>query len=76
MTVTSPGPRTRRVLALGLLVGASVGSFAAWRVLFPPASISPSVLPVSGRIEGDVSAVAAKVSGRIREIRVREGDRA
>jgi len=29
---------------------------------------------LSGRIEGDDSAVAAKVTGRILEVRVREGD--
>src|SRR5207249_11222886 len=33
------------------------------------------VMAGSGRVEGDDSAVAAKTSGRIREITVREGDR-
>jgi len=35
---------------------------------------SPGVIPVSGRVEGDDAAVGAKISGRIREITVREGD--
>jgi HlyD family secretion protein len=42
-------------------------------VLAPPA-VPPGVIAVSGRIEGDDAAVAAKISGRIREIAVREGD--
>jgi HlyD family secretion protein len=31
-------------------------------------------IPLSGRIEGDDSAVASKITGRILEVRVREGD--
>ena len=38
-------------------------------------ALPPGVIGVSGRIEGDDSAVAAKTSGRIREITAREGDR-
>jgi HlyD family secretion protein len=38
----------------------------------PP--LPDSIVPVSGRIEGDDSAVSPKTSGRILEIRVREGD--
>ncbi len=36
----------------------------------------PAVLEVSGRIEGDQAAVAAKVGGRLVRLAVREGDRA
>src|SRR5262249_45741438 len=35
----------------------------------------PGVIGVSGRIEGDDSAVSPKTSGRVQEITVREGDR-
>jgi HlyD family secretion protein len=38
-------------------------------------ALPPGIVPVSGRIEGDDAAVAAKTSGRIRELTVREGDR-
>src|SRR5207247_1970462 len=48
--------------------------FAVWRLVLAPPAVPPGVIAVSGRIEGDNSAVAAKTSGRIREITVREGD--
>ena len=44
-----------------------------WRLFFAPSTPS-SVVELTGRVEGDDSAVAAKVAGRILEIRVREGD--
>jgi HlyD family secretion protein len=44
-----------------------------WFFLRAPAT-PREIIAVSGRIESDDSAVAAKVAGRIREIRVREGD--
>ena len=49
--------------------------FAVWRLFLAPSAVAPDVIAVSGRIEGDDSAVATKTSGRIREITVREGDR-
>jgi HlyD family secretion protein len=71
-----PGRRSRRrVVAAGvLLLLAALGGFAAWRMFFAAPSLPPGVIAVSGRIEGDDSAVAPKTSGRIREITVREGD--
>jgi len=45
-----------------------------WRVFFTTPALPDSVVAVSGRIEGDDSAVASKTSGRILEVRVREGD--
>jgi HlyD family secretion protein len=62
----------RRLLVVGLLVAAAAGLFV-WRAMF--ASSTPdNVIIVSGRIEGDDAAVASKLSGRIVEVRVREGD--
>ncbi len=55
------------VLLLGVIL---VGG---WR-LRPTSKTQPGVIPVSGRIESDTASIAAKVSGRIREISVREGD--
>src|SRR2546427_12402529 len=49
--------------------------FAVWRLFLAPSAVAPDVIAVSGRIEGDDSAVATKTSGRIPEITVREGDR-
>jgi HlyD family secretion protein len=60
------------IIIASLLVLAGAG-FGAWRLYHhgPP----PGVIAVSGRIEGDDSAIAAKTAGRIRSIAVREGDR-
>src|SRR5262249_62215470 len=46
----------------------------AGHLVSKPPAVPRGVIAVSGRIEGDDSAVAAKTSGRIREITVREGD--
>jgi hypothetical protein len=56
------------VLIGGGLLIAGLAVFGVWRVLFAGPSIPPGVIAVSGRIEGDDSAVGAKTSGRIREI--------
>ena len=45
-----------------------------WRVFFATPALPDSIVAVSGRIEGDDSAVASKTTGRILEVRVREGD--
>lgn len=47
--------------------------FLAWR-LFNPSTPPSNIITLSGRIEGDESAVAARTTGRIRTITVREGD--
>jgi len=65
----------RRRLAIVAVVVIGLAGFAVWRFVLAPPALPPGVLAVSGRIEGDDSAVAAKTSGRIREITVREGDR-
>ena len=62
----------RRIAVVALLVVLSLGALAVWR--FIPPRLPSGVIAVSGRIEGDDSAVAAKTTGRIRQITVREGD--
>jgi HlyD family secretion protein len=59
----------RAVLAITLLA-----SLSAWWFYFRQPSTPNEIIEVSGRIEGDDASVAAKLSGRIREISVREGD--
>lgn len=59
----------RAILAITLLSGA-----AAWWFFFRQPSDAKEIITVSGRIESDDAIVAAKTSGRIREITVREGD--
>ena len=69
-------PRSRRpriLVAIVILVLIGAG-FATWHFLLAPPALPPGVIAVSGRIEGDDSAIASKTTGRIREISVREGD--
>jgi HlyD family secretion protein len=53
---------------------AGLVALGAWYALVGRPVPPREVLTLSGRIEGDDSAVAAKTAGRLREIRVREGD--
>ena len=66
--------RRRRLVAIVAVAILAIGGFAVWRFVLAPSGPPPGVIALSGRIEGDDSAVAAKTSGRIREITVREGD--
>lgn len=65
---------SKAVLIIAILAIAIAGGFLAWWFLIRQPPIPHSIIALSGRIEGDDSTVATKVSGRIREIRVREGD--
>jgi len=62
-----------RILAIVLILAGAV--FVAWWFLIRQTPVPHNIITLSGRIEGDDSVIAAKTSGRIREIRVREGDR-
>src|SRR4029079_19622598 len=64
--------RGRRAVVLLLLVG--LIALGAWYVLFGRPAPPREVVAVSGRIEGDDSAVAAKTRGRLREVRTHESD--
>ncbi len=57
-----------------IVVVLGVAAFFIWRGYFANPRIPDSIVTLSGRIEGDDSAVSPKTSGRIIEIRVREGD--
>jgi len=65
--------RPRAIVAVSLLA-AGLLAFGVWHFFLAGPKVAPGVIAVSGRIEGDDSAVAAKASGRVREITVREGD--
>lgn len=75
MSQTTP-PRKRpnplRVLIPLLLIG-GIG-YTVWRFFIYTPPVPAAIVQLSGRIEGDDSAIAPKVSGRIAEIRYREGD--
>jgi len=64
-------PKVIGILAVILIIGAAV--FLAWWFLIRQPPVPHNIITLSGRIEGDDSVVAAKTSGRIRDIRVREG---
>ncbi len=64
--------RTIRIAAILTVV--LVAGFFVWWFLIRQPPIPNNIIALSGRVEGDDSVVAAKTSGRIREIHVREGD--
>ena len=66
--------RSRLIIALPVLLLVIAGGFLVWWFLIRQPPVPRNVIVLSGRIEADDSTVATKVSGRIRDIRVREGD--
>src|SRR5690349_7618417 len=77
-TVTAPAKPPRRprpaIFWLGLAVALAAGAYLVWRLFFGSPTLPDSIIALSGRIEGDDSAISPKASGRILEIRFREGD--
>lgn len=66
--------RPVRIVLPILLIGA-VAAFAVWYFFLRDTGPPANVIAVSGRIESDDSEVAVKTSGKILEIRFREGDK-
>jgi HlyD family secretion protein len=60
------------VMAVILFLG--FGIFIVWRAFFAKPERPANVVALSGRVEGDDSAVAGKTSGRLMEVHFREGD--
>ena len=69
-------PRSRRtvVLAAVAVVALAASAYIVWRVFLARPGLPDSILTLSGRIEGDDSAISPRSTGRILEIRFREGD--
>jgi len=63
----------RFIFIAGILIVA-FGIFIVWRAFFAKPAQPANVVALSGRIEGDDSAVAGKTSGRLMEVHFREGD--
>ena len=71
----SSGPASqRKTVRIVAAIVLAVVALIVWRAFFAGARIPASIVALSGRIEGDDSAVAAKTTGRILEVRFREGD--
>jgi HlyD family secretion protein len=66
--------RQHRVMMIVSGVVLIAAAILIWKVFFAVPAIPNSIVVVSGRIEGDDSAIASKTTGRILEVRVREGD--
>jgi HlyD family secretion protein len=66
----------RRIRRIAIIAGVALALFLVWRFLLRGPDVPNSVVALSGRIEGDDSAVASKTTGRILEVRYREGDHA
>ena len=66
-------PRSR-VVRIFLIAGIVIASLVIWKIFFATSSLPASIIGLSGRIEGDDSAVAPKTSGKILVVTVREGD--
>jgi HlyD family secretion protein len=67
-------PRRRPIIFIAAAVVLIAAVFFVWRFFFAAPATPDSIVALSGRIEGDDSAVASKTTGRILEVRVREGD--
>lgn len=65
--------RARIVIVLIVLL-LLAGAVTVWRVVLAKPGGSPNTIVLSGRIEGDDSAVSSKATGRLLEAKVREGD--
>jgi HlyD family secretion protein len=66
--------RRRIVPALTVLLILGASAFAVWKLFLSRPKFPDNVIALSGRIEGDDSAVSPRTAGRILEIRYREGD--
>jgi len=67
-------PPRSPVARILIIVGVIVAAVAIWEIFFATPKLPGSIVALSGRIEGDDSAVAPKTGGKILEVTVREGD--
>src|SRR5260370_14138174 len=65
---------SKKVAPFIAVAALAIVGLVVWRLFFAGPSTPSSIVELTGRVEGDDSAVAAKVAGRILEVRVREGD--
>src|SRR6202040_4057042 len=70
----SNAPPRSRVIRIFIVAGIVLAALVIWKIFFATPSLPASIIALSGRIEGDDSAVAPKTSGKVLEVTVREGD--
>jgi HlyD family secretion protein len=66
--------RARRLLPIGGILLLCIAAFIVWRVFFAGPAQPDNIIFLSGRIEGDESFVAGKITGRLLQANFREGD--
>jgi HlyD family secretion protein len=71
--MSQPNNKPKKVIRV-IFVALALAGVAVWWFFLRESNTPREIISVSGRIESDDAAVAAKTSGRIREITVREGD--
>jgi len=71
---SSQAASSKKVAPVIAVAALAIVGLVVWRLFFAGPSTPSSIVELTGRVEGDDSAVAAKVAGRILEVRVREGD--
>jgi HlyD family secretion protein len=73
-TPSEERPPRSKVARILLIAGIVMAVLLVWKVFFANPALPENIVALSGRIEGDDSAVAPKTSGKVMEITVREGD--
>src|SRR5262245_20460505 len=71
-SVAVAGSLRKRLSVLAVL--AIVLGVVLWRISVATSKAPDNIIALSGRIEGDDSAIAPKTSGRIADVHFREGD--
>jgi HlyD family secretion protein len=66
--------RRRRMIGILAAMALVVVAVAVWQEFFSGPQIPNNAIALSGRVEGDDSGVGPQTSGRVLEVRVREGD--
>jgi HlyD family secretion protein len=71
----APPSRLKKIIRpLVILLLVLTAGYSVWRIFLRKPDVPPNIVQVTGRVEGDDAAIAAKTAGRIRDINVREGD--